>query len=121
MEEAEASPFKYSLRDDQARVRLESNPGVFECTADEVLLLVHFFAHMRMQMQPPVSDWPPKPNEIFPVDAYQIAPHPESGTVQLFLRMKGVGWSHIEFPAEDAAAVAKALTVDPLPNTGQMQ
>ena len=119
MEEAHASPFSYLVSDDQTRLRIELKPGAFEYTADEVLLLVHFFAHMRMKMQPPVSDWPPKPVEIFQVDAYQIAPHPESGTVQLFLRMRGLGWSHIEFPAEDAAAVAQALTVAPLPNSGQ--
>ncbi|MDQ3270755.1 MAG: hypothetical protein M3Q12_01110 [Pseudomonadota bacterium] len=103
------SLFTYALSDDKSKLKIELRVGVREFSAAEVSKLAIFFANLRAEMAPAVTDNYLEDKVHIPCDRYEVVQHPETGTAQVHLRIPGFGWPFIEFSNAESVLVSEVL------------
>ena len=103
-------PFSCVLSDDKSQMKMVAQDGESRFSADQVAELALFFANLRGQMAPAMSE---TPDDIVNLegDRWTVYQKPQDGSARIYARLPGLGWSFIHL--EEDASVGLAGILNP--------
>ena len=100
--------FHHVLSADKSKLKLVLHEAELELSAEQVVRLALFFANLRAEMLPAVSETFPGPQESAQSDYCEIQGHP-TGESEIRLRIPGLCWVYSYLSKDRSLRICETL------------